>query len=78
MLSRQTNNPNKMETIQMKNLVHIFLCIMLTFGASAVLAQNGGSGHIPGDIAAELSRGGIYIQPSESCVVTVFAILSVF
>lgn len=62
----------------MKNLVHIFLCIMLAFGASAVLAQNGGSDYIPNDIAAELSRGGINIHPNESGVVPVIAILSVF
>lgn len=62
----------------MKNLVNIFLCVMLAFGASAVLAQSGGSSHIPADVAAELSRGGINIHPSESGVVPVIAILSVF
>jgi len=62
----------------MKNLVHIFLCVMLAFGVSTVLAQDGGSSHIPNDIAAELSRSGINIHPNESGMIPVIAILSVF
>ncbi|MEQ8955176.1 MAG: DUF6249 domain-containing protein, partial [Gammaproteobacteria bacterium] len=40
--------------------------------------QAGDSGHIPNDIAAELSRSGIHIEPGESNIVPVIAILSVF
>lgn len=62
----------------MKNLVHIFLCMILALGASAVLAQAGDSGYIPGEVASELGRSGIHIQPGESNIVPVIGIIAVF
>lgn len=62
----------------MKHLVHLILCTAMVLGASAVLAQDPGSSYIPADVAAELSRGGINIHPSESSVVPVIGILAVF
>jgi hypothetical protein len=67
-----------METIQMKNLVHLILCITLILGASAVLAQDPGSSYVP-DVAEELSRTGININTgAKTDPVAIIAILSVF
>ena len=67
-----------METIQMKHLVNLILCMSLIFGASAVLAEDPGSSYIPADVAAELSKGGIHINPGKTDPVAIIAILSVF
>mgnify|MGYP003672917613 CR=1 FL=1 len=62
----------------MKHFVHLILCMTLILGASAVLAQDPGSSYIPADVAAELSKGGIHINPGKADPVAIVAILAVF